>query len=213
MLLVCIILCIWMIFIITYTTFSVVLDKQQWLDDKENHFETDHTWNVLLWVEFSKSFFHFLYCITLFTMHIVIFKKLLIVMKKRLHYFYQRTKSKIHVLFGSGIVFFWGQTTFSIFDILNKADAFVGWRLGDQLSISLRIFLLILYIFLVVSAFLYINLITKHIDFVLYIRAWMIGYQVENKFEKISYLITRSCIYKEHEESYDDETEDIIYPS
>ena len=43
--------------------------------------------------------------------------------------------------------------------------------------------------------------ITKHIDFALYVRSWMIGFRVQSNFEKMSSLITHSWFYNDNEES------------
>ena len=46
-------------------------------------------------------------------------------------------------------------------------------------------------------------------DFVLYIKAWTIGYKIDEKLEDISYLISLSCWYKEDVE----DSEETIYPT
>ena len=47
------------------------------------------------------------------------------------------------------------------------------------------------------TLFLFFYFSTKYIDFALYVKAWMIGYKVDHKFDSVSYFIMRSCFYRD----------------
>ena len=131
-------------------------------------------------------------------------------MERRLYYFYQLTKKKITVLYISGFIYYLGQSIYGFLDLFQKQDDYFSLKLGFNLDITFRVFFLILYIPSAISVFLYIYLITIHIDFVLYVRAWMIGYQIYHKFENMSYLILCSCFYKNIEDDSDDSERSLI---
>ena len=118
-------------------------------------------------------------------------------MISRLHYFYQLTKKNIRALNIAGIIFYLCLTIFSLFNMIIQKDNYFDFGLDSELHIGIRI--------------LYCYLGTKHIDFALYVRAWMFGYQVYHKFENMSYLITSSCIYKNDDDNSVDSEEDIDF--
>ena len=69
----------------------------------------------------------------------------------------------------------------------------------------------ILFLIVIVAFYIFAYFNTKHIDFALYVRAWMIGFRVHNQFDTISNLITRSCFYKIELESSGDKTEETYF--
>ena len=130
-------------------------------------------------------------------------------MRKKLYYFYQLTKRKIRILYITGIIFYICQIAFALLDVIYEKQYFFQSEFGNSTDISLQILLLILYVLSNLSLLIYFSLSTKHIDFILYVRAWMIGYNIYDKFDDMSYLISRSYFYKEKlEEESDDESDD-----
>ena len=162
-------------------------------------------------LEYFRICFIFLFFILLFIGYMVLYKILIRVMQSRLFYFYQLTKKNITILCLSGIIYFFWQSIFTFFDIIFKEKFYVY---GSNSLLGLNIFFSIIGIPLYLGIITYGYLSTKYIDFVLYIRAWMIGYQVIERFDNMSYFITSSCFCNHEENDEDsDQSIDIRIPS
>ena len=182
----------------------------KWFDDSGNFILKSNQCRFIYSLLYCQNVIDLTIYISLLILYMIIYKKLMNVMQKKLHYFYQRTKKKIQTLYLSGITYFFCMSVFSIFDIVIEADMLLDFGLNSKFHVGIRIFWLILATPAVICFFCYCYLWTKHIDFVLYVRAWTIGYQVYHKFDNISYLITHSWLYREQEQNSDDDFDDIL---
>ena len=103
-------------------------------------------------------------------------------------------------------------SSISFFSLIIVNDVIKLWRtfdffnLADVSSFGEHLFFIVISVFLLTAFCVYAYLITKYIDFESYVKALMYGCNVYHKFDKISYLLTRSWFYQEAEDSEDDET-------
>ena len=132
-------------------------------------------------------------------------------MRRNLFYFYQLTKNSIRVLFISGVIYY---TMISLFFVgalfLNKDGTYKNFDTFQHHSTGrfiLGFFINVIYA-IILSMYSYYS--TESIDFVLYVRAWMYGHGILDKFENMSYLISRSCFYRMDISSSLDASESII---
>ena len=118
-------------------------------------------------------------------------------MEKRLHYFYQLKKKSIRLLYITSIVHFFFRIFFYMFYVVEKVgrvDAYTGI---SNLTFWEKLIQSVIYDLTAISLIIFWYFSTKYIDFSLYVRAWMIGYNVLNRFDRMSIFISRSWFYEE----------------
>ena len=132
-------------------------------------------------------------------------------MNKNLYHFYQLTKSSIRILFVSGASYYFIIALNYIgSQFLNLEGIYTDYNNvdhGHKWEFYLNFILIIID---AIFCTIYFYLSTKTIDFVLYIRAWMYGHGILDKFENMSYLISHSCFYRKDISSSLDASESII---
>ena len=203
-----------MIYWIAYSINAIILYKNDWIGSQDKVDEPERQCRVPIWIKFSKHPFHLLFCLTLFVLNIVLFKNLKKIMQKRLHYFYQNMREKIQILYISGVIYYFFHAIRGLMNTLYEINKYSNNVFGDDLGAIFQILQLIWVVPVIISAIIYIYVTTKHLNFALYVRAWMIGYRVEDRFESMSFLITSSRFYNIQENSKDDlESSDTRYPS
>ena len=198
-------------YFVIYNTIEIIAYKKDWIYHLKNE-NSKFFWKAMPWINYSQYWIDAIFFTALLIMHVIIYKKLTVVMKTRLHYFYQMTKRKINVLYISGMVYYFFKWLFNLLYIIFGRDLYNSYKFNYHLPIAIYISLLILEVPTIISLFIYWYFSTKHIDFVLYVKAWMIGYQIYHKFDNMSNLITNSCFYKNIEDS-DEESEINYRPS
>ena len=125
------------------------------------------------------------------------YRRLKRVMEKRLYYFYQQTKKSIHLLFISSLSFFFSRIFYVMFYAIVEEDRYNAYTGVSKFTFFESVTQFILFNVTATLLFIHCYLSTRHMDFALYVRAWMIGYNVLNKYDKMSFLITPSCFFQD----------------
>ena len=124
-------------------------------------------------------------------------------MKNRLHYFFQLKKKNIHALYALNIIFVFLRMLFVSFYVIFGGDRLDNYTHKSDYSFEENVIQRVVASVHFVAYYAFCFFSTKYIDFALYVKVWMIGYQVHNKFENMSYLITRSCFYQDDTQDSD----------
>ena len=118
-------------------------------------------------------------------------------MGKRLHFFYQLQKKGIRLLYISSTTFSFLRIIYVVFCVALRVDRLNGYIGKPDLSFGQKICQIIIHNIASTSFFIFSYFCTKYMDFALYVKVWMIGHKVDNKFENMSYLIIPSCFYRD----------------
>ena len=156
------------------------------------------------WLDFGIETF-------LFVLQLYMYTKLKLVMKRRLHYYYQLTRKSIILMFISWCSFFFFRMMHLLFYAIVKEDRYKAYIGLSKLTFDQSLALLIIFVFTTTFLAIQSYLITKHMDFAYYVWAWMVGYKVANKFDKMSIFIKpSSCFKKDDGEDSDSIDNDLI---
>ena len=204
--LIIIIVAIWVLYITLFTIFMILTNFRNWIEDiyeNETHQITQKCEMLFLinytreWVDLAIAFF-------LFVLQFFMYRRLVRIMNKRHHYFYQLNKKSIHLLYRSSITCFFFRILFYLFYVVVKEDRLIGYTGKSSLTFYKEVIQFAVIILVGVSQVIFCFLSTRYINFALYVSAWMIGYNVDKKFHKMSIFIRPSWFYQERDEERED---------
>ena len=192
------------VYIISYTAIAWAVyfegcTREVYAQGFDKHFS--HKCATLFWINFSKNCIDFCIALMLFVLQLIMYKKLINLLKSRLKSYFEEHKRPILTLYVWSSVGFFFRILYVGFYVAIRVDRLEAYVDSSSLPIELDIARKVLLFTNSVSLVFYVYYSTKYIDLVLFLYAWMVGHRVGDKFDKMSHLIIKSRFYNRRDSS------------
>ena len=189
-----------------YTLIAIFIYDKNCTDDiysKRRGEDITNGCKTIISINYCKECIDLGIALSLIILQMIMYRRLIKVMRSRLHFFFQFKKKKIHILYVSNIIYLISRMLLVLLYVVFGGDRLDNYLHKYEYSFDKKIAFKVASNINFVTFFVFNYFSTKYIDFALYVKVWMIGYQVDNRFENMSYFISRSCFFQDEIEDSD----------